>query len=509
MRKTAFVLMLITILSKVLGFGREMVLANYYGTGMVTDTFLIAFTIPSVLFNFISTGVMTGFIPMFTRLEGQEGRQKALRFPSNLTNILLVLAIGIFAIGMIFTQPIVKIFAAGFTGEKLALAVYFARFMMISVFGMAVSSVYRGYLNQHGNFVIPASTGFIMNVFTIAAIVLSAIRQDLLFLAVGAAFAQIIQYVGFIPAVRKTGYRHYRILDFSDPAVRSIVLLALPIIVGVAVQDVGRIVDNTLASYIMEDGGVSILTFANRLIGFVSGIVIISITTAIYPTLSRQASKRDIPAMKDTFRESISMMSILVFPAVVGLMLFATPIISLLFERGEFDAQAVHLTGMALAIYAPSLIGLAFRDVLARMFYSMHDTKTPAVNAVISVVLNVILSVLFATFMGLNGLALGTTVSTIIGALLLLFVLRVRLRGLSLSMLVSGTMKITAASILMGAVSFAFFYYTQGVFSQNLRLLLSIGIAAVVYGVLILVLRIDEARQLVEIVTRKTRKNRD
>lgn len=506
MRKTAIVLMVITILSKILGFGREMVLANYYGTGIVTDTFIIAFTIPTILFNFVSTGVMTGFIPMFTRIESEEGRPKALRFTSNLTNILLIIAFGVFVFGMIFTQPVVKLFAFGFTGEKLALAVYFTRFMMGSVFAIAVSAVYRGYLNQHNNFVVPATTGFIMNVFTIGAIILSAWNQNLIYLAVGAMFAQIIQYVAFIPAVRRTGYRHYPILDFHDSNVRTIVMLALPIIVGVAVQDLNKIVDSNLASFIMRDGGVAILTFANRMIGFVSGIVIISITTAIYPSLSRLAAARNVSAMKDTFRESLSMMNILVMPAVVGFILFSVPIVSLLFGRGAFTEEAVRNTGMVLAIFAPGLLGIAIRDVTSRMFYAMHDTKTPAVNAVITVFLNILFSIIFALFMGLNGLALGTTLATFIGAALLLYVLRVRLQGLYLSSLVGSTVKITVASILMGAIAYAFYSFTGDFFSDNLRLLVSIALAAGSYAVFILVLRVEEARQLIDIVKNRMKR---
>lgn len=503
MKKTAFVLMAITILSKILGFGREMVLANYYGAGTITDAFIIAFTIPTLLFNFVSTGLMTGFIPMFTRIETEKGRPEALRFTSNLTNILLLIALAVFAFGMVFTPFVVKIFAFGFTGEKLELAVYFTRYMMVSVFAIAVSSVYRGYLNQHGNFVVPASTGFIMNVFTIAAIMLSAWYQNLMYLGIGAAFAQIIQYVAFVPAVRRTGYRHFRILDFSDPNVRSIVLMALPIIVGVAVQDVNRIVDNNLATLILEDGGVAILTFANRLVGFVSGIVIISITTAIYPILSRLAIQRDIPAMKTTFRESLSMMNILVMPSVVGLVLFSEPIVSLLFERGEFTAEAVRQTGMVLALYAPSLLGLAISNVLSRMFYALHDTRTPAVNAVITVIMNIVFSILFALFMGIRGLALGTTVATILGALLLLYILRVRMRGLSLKVLVGSTVKITIASLVMGAVSYAFYIYSAGFLGDSLRLLFAIAAAGLVYVVLILLLRVEEAHQLAGIIGRK------
>jgi putative peptidoglycan lipid II flippase len=506
MKKTATVLMVITILSKVMGFAREMSLGYFYGTGAITDAFLIAFTIPGVLFNFVSNGVTTGYIPMFTRIESEEGREKAHRFTANLTNILLIIALIVCVIGLVFTEPIVRIFAAGYTGERLQYTVYFTRFMMFSVFAIGTSSVFRGYLNQHGSFVVPASTGFIMNFFTIGAIILSARFHNLRYLAIGGVAAQIIQYIAFPAAAKKSGYTHSAVLDFSDKHVRAIVMLALPIIVGVAVQDINRIVDNSLASIIMEEGGVTILTFANRMVGFVSGIVIISITTAIYPTLSRLANQRKITEMKDTFRQSMSMMNLLVFPAVTGLMIFSTPIVNLLFGRGKFGPEAVVLTGSALTFNAPSLLGMSIREVLARMFYSLRDTRTPAVNAVITVILNITFSVALSFFIGLNGLALGTTIATILGAVLLFYVLRVRLRGLSLTRLIGSTVKILVASVLMGLAGYAFYRFMAGSIGDNLRLLLSIVISAGVYGVLILLLRVEEARQMLDLVQARIRR---
>ncbi len=506
MQKTAFLLMAITILSKVLGFGRELVMANYYGITAVADAFIVAFTIPSVIFNFLGTGVMTGYIPMYSKIEKEQGKEGVFRFTSNLVNMLMVVAIVLCILGIIFAKQLVLLFAWGFSGEKLAIAEYFTRFFMMSILGAAFSSVFRGFLNQNDNFIVPATTGFIMNVFTITAIALSAMQNNLMILALGTGLAQIFQYVFFIPSIKKTGYVHSWHVDKNDANIKHLALLALPIIMGVAVSDINTLIDRALAS-IVASNGVSVLNYANRLYGFVTGIVIVSISTAIFPTLSRMAADRKVKEMKRTFTRSISMMNLLVLPAVVGFMLYAVPIVDLLFRRGKFDEEAVRLVAGALFMYSPSLIGIAYRDILSRMFYAMHDTRTPAVNAFITVVLNVVFSVALAQFMGLNGLALGTTIATLIGAFILMQILRVRLRGLTLSGIFKSSVKITFSALLMGAVSYAFHVFTAELIkSSTIHIFATILVAVVVYAGAILVLRVDEGKMLIELVTKRIRK---
>ncbi len=506
MQKTAFLLMIITILSKILGFGRELVMANFYGTGDVANAFIVAFTIPTVLFNFIGVGVTTGYIPMLSRIEKEQGIDSGHRFTSNLLNLLMLIAVVICALGIIFAQPLVKLFAWGFTGEVLALATYFTRFMMVAVFGAALSAVFRGYLNYKDNFIVPASTGFIMNIFTISAIVLSATQKNLLFLAAGAGFAQLVQYVFFAPSVKKAGYVHSKYLNWKDPHVKYLVMLALPIIVGVAVADINTMIDRLLASLIAEKG-IAVLTYANRLLGFVSGIVIVSISTAIFPTLSRMAEARKIRDMKRTFCQSISLMNLLVLPSMVGFMLFAEPIVDLLFVRGQFTTQDGVMVASALFFYAPSLIGIAYRDILSRMFFAMHDTRTPAVNAVIMVILNVFFSILLSRFIGLDGLALGTSIATIIGSFILMQVLRVRLRGLTLSTIFKSSVKILICTAIMGVASYLFYRYSQSLFSSDtIRLFAAILVAVATYGVAVLVLRVEEAHQFIDLLARKLKR---
>lgn len=505
MKKTAFILMIVTVLSKVIGFVREMVLANFYGTDMVADAFVIAFAIPVVLFNFVSTGVNTGMIPMLTEIEKNKGKEAGFQFTSNIFNIVTIFSTALFVVGFIFAEPLVKVFAFGFTGEKLRVAALLTRGILIGVYGLAISSVYRGFLHYNGYFTVTAMTGFVMNAFTIAAIVLSALTKNLVILAVGAGLGQLMQYAIFIRPIIKTGYKHSWAIDLKDPHVKQLALLALPIIAGVAVNDINTLIDRNLAS-VFATNGVAVINYANRLIGFVSGIVIVSIVTAIYPTLARMASDKNIKGMKKEFASSISILNLLVIPALVGLALFAKPIVSLLFERGQFNQNDVTMVGTALILYTPMLIGVAYRDVLSRMFYSLHDMKTPAVNAAISMILNVSFSLLFAKFIGLYGLAVGTSIATLLSTLLLMSVLRYRLKGLSLGRIIPSTIKVVISTILMAAASGGFYYYTSIMDGSRLKLILAILIAVAVYGVSVFVSGVDEATELKGILLKRVKR---
>lgn len=170
MKKAALLVMIATILSKVLGFGREIALSFFYGASEITDVYLIAQTIPTVIFSFISAGVATGFIPMYSRILKEDGKLGANKFTSNLSNTLLLLASIIVAIVLLFTGPIVKLFASGFTGETLELAIRFTRISVFGVYFTALLHIFTGYLRLHDKFVIPALVGFPMNLTIIVLI---------------------------------------------------------------------------------------------------------------------------------------------------------------------------------------------------------------------------------------------------------------------------------------------------------------------------------------------------
>lgn len=499
--------MIITVLSKVGGFLREIVLAHFYGASNISDAYIVATSIPTMVIGLIANGITTSYIPVYSGILNEKGKATADRYTSNLANIVLLFATILVILGEIFTVPMVKIFASGFTGETLELAVMFTRWSLFSMYAIGLSSIYRGYLNVNGEYVIPSSTGFLLNVILISSIVLSA-HKHVVILAVGLFLANTLQYVIFVPKMRQLRYRHDKVLDFKDEHIRELVWVAAPVMLSVAVQEINVLVDRTMASRIVV-GGISALNYSNKLIGFVTGIVIVSITTAIYPVMSKQAAAEDYQGLKKTTNEAISMTNLLVIPAMVGLMVLAKPIIAILFGRGEFDQTAIDLTSGALFWYAPILVGYGMRDIINRAFYSFKDMKTPMYNSMVMVVINIILNIILSAIMGIRGLAFATSIASTLGCVSIIYLFRRKMGPFGAKKLLISSLKIIFSALAMGAVAYYAFNLLLAGRSETLRLMVSIILAAATYGILIILLKVDEVKALKDMLAgRLSRKKR-
>lgn len=495
MKATAFILMILSVVSKVFGFVREIVLSYYYGTGMVADAFVIAITVPFVLFNFVTIGVSTSYIPIYNEVYRESGEERANLFTSNLSNIVFFTSILFTVVGIVFAEPLVKLFAMGFEGEKLSITVRFVQLLFLSLFATGFAAVFRGYLQIKNNYIIPATCGLILNIVIILSLVLSSFSGSLI-LMVGTCLAMILQYAYFIPFITKTGYKHKKIIDFSDPHIKQVLIASIPIIFGMAVSDINVIVDKTLASSI-GTGGVSTMNYAARVNNFVTGIVILSIGTVIFPLMSKYSAEDDMKGYKKTIVEAINLSSILIIPATIGFMLYAKPIISLLFERGQFNEQDVIAVSGGLFFYSLGLMGTSFIDIFSKAFYSLKDMKTPVKVSAIIVLINVTLSILFSKFIGLNGLALGTAIASLTGGFLLLILLRNKVGSLGYMGIFKNIAKILLCSAIMGALSYAAFALLLPRLGSDFSLLIAIGVAVVVYLVLVVVMRVEGVMEFV------------
>ncbi len=220
MKKTAILLILITIISKVFGFGREITLSYFYGASNISDAYLISLTIPSVIFAFIGTGISTGYIPMYSNIQQKYGENEGNRFTNNLSNITIIICTIITIFGLIFTEPTVKLFASGFEGETLALAVRFTKISLFGIYFTGLMYIFKGFLQIKGNYIIPALVGFPLNFITIAAIFLSS-KTNILVLAIGSVIATASQLLLLTPYIYKKGYRHRLGLDIKDEHIKK------------------------------------------------------------------------------------------------------------------------------------------------------------------------------------------------------------------------------------------------------------------------------------------------
>ncbi|MBS4223346.1 murein biosynthesis integral membrane protein MurJ [Lederbergia citrea] len=502
MKKMVILLMIITLLSKVTGFAREITLAYFYGASDISDAYFVSTIIPFVIFSFIGVGITSGYIPIFNKIEKNEGALVSNKFTSNLLNVLMILCTIIVIIVELFSYQIVKVFASGFEGEILNLAVLFTRITVLGIYFNVVITIYNGFLQMKNSFVIPAVFGFIFNLFIIISIYLSSLFNVIL-LAIGMLLALLFQTIFLLIYTGKVKKLKYRfVLDLKDKYIMNIGKLALPLTLGVSISQINVLIDKTIASRI-STGGLSALNYADRLNSFILSTVVMSITVVIYPMLSSSSANNKINEFKKIISQSIISITLLLVPATVGAMIFVEPIVNVLFARGAFDSQAISMTSAALFFYSIGMVGIGLREVLSRAFFSMHDTKTPMVNAAIGAVLNIILNIILSKYLGVGGLALATSIAATFTTTILFLNLRKKIGSYGLKKITISFLKILFASLVMGLLSKLSFNYLIVSFSQNLSLFMAILIAGITYFATIYFLKIEDVDIIFKVAKRK------
>lgn len=501
MKKTAFILMLITILSKILGFMREIVLSFMYGTSNISDIYIISLTIPNVIFSFFGIAISTGYIPIYNKILNESNEDVGKEFTNNLINILLVVNTIIIFLGFIFTNQIVRLFASGFEGESLITAVRFTRIGLFGIYSMGIIYIYSSYLQIKNKFIIPALVGIPLNLLVILSIIFSK-KINILILPYGTLFANVIQFLFLLVFMYKNGYSYRWILHIKDKYIKNIILVSLPLIMGISVNQINVLVDRTIASQIAV-GGISALNYANRLNLFIQGIFVMPIATVMFPMVSKMASENNITGLKKSLVESINIINLLVIPATVGSIVFAEPIVRFLFGRGAFDNNAIKLTSNALLYYSIGMLGYGLREILSRTFYSFQDTKTPVINSVIAMIINICLNIILSKYMGIGGLALATSIAAIFCTGLLFINLRKKIGSFKIKYILKVFFKISFCAFAMGIISKLSFNYFLMVMSSSISLCISVIIGVIVYFILIYFMKIEELDTIMILLKKK------
>ncbi|WP_024621026.1 murein biosynthesis integral membrane protein MurJ [Metaclostridioides mangenotii] len=507
--KATLGLMVVTMLSKCLGFAREVVLGAAYG--LESDMYIMAMNIPRVLFALLATAIATTFIPLFYENQKKGGDENALKFSNNIINITLILGIILSILAFIFAEPIVRVFAFGYKGDKFTQTVIFTRIMIFGGLFSGLSSIMTSYLQINGSFKIPGLTGIPFNIIIIVSIVLSIKLNNIYILPIGTLLAMASQFLFQIPYAYKKGYRYKAVFDLKDEYIKKIIYLVSPVFIGVAISQINTTVDRALAST-LNNGSVAALNYANRLNGFVMGLFIASVGAVIYPMLSKFSLNNDNEHFSESIVKSTNIIVLLVMPISIGAIFLSTPIVRFLFERGKFDSQATQMTAIALVFYAVGMLGFGLREILTKVFYSLQDTKTPMINGVICMILNIVFNLVLIRFMGHAGLALGTSLSALICIYLLFRSLKNRIGDFGQGDIFKVMIKTLISSIFMGVAVFFIHRLLSdilgtGFIGEAISLFGSIGIGVSIYLLLIYLLKIEEINIVTDLI--KTRlKNR-
>lgn len=499
--KSALIIVIFTLGSKFLGLFREVLIAAKFGSGTNTDTFLVAMTATILLTGFLSNAISTTFIPVLSEIEFKEGKEGKIEHANNLINVVFMISIILVISGWLAAPVIVKLLANGFQGSQFDLAVKLTRVGLPMILFGGTIGVFTAYLQSEQRFTSTAAIGFPFNFVYIFFLLFLSTKFGIIGLMVAAVIAAGSQLLIQIPEARKAGYQYMLKFDLKDKYITKVVLLSLPVLIGVATNDLNEIIDKTLASSLVS-GSISALSFANKLIDLILGVFISAITTVIFPLLSKQSNSDNILGMKRIMSYGINLILIISIPATVVLIVLASPIVEVAFQRGEFDATATLMTSQALTFYSLGLVAMALRLLLSRVYYSRQDTKTPMVNSAISVGINVVLNLILVKFMAHSGLALATSIATTIATFLLLYGLKKKIGSLGTKGYITTFLKTGLASGVTGVVVYFIYHGIYEAIGASkiynlISLLLAIGVGAVLYTVLCYLLKVKEVRDVI------------
>ncbi|MBU5427908.1 murein biosynthesis integral membrane protein MurJ [Tissierella pigra] len=505
--KSALIIIIFSLGSKFLGFIREVLIAAKFGSSIETDTFFIALSASALISGFLSNAISTTFIPVISEVESKKGKKGKIEHTNNMINVIFFVSLILLVIVSLGTPMLVKLLASGFEGKQFDLAVKLTRIGLSMILFSGVIGVMTGYLQSEQRFNATAMIGFPFNfVYIFFLLFLSSMFgiKGLMVAGVVATFSQLLVQ---IPEARASGFRYKFIFDIKDKYIRKVLYLSLPVLIGVAINDLNAVVDRTLASNLVL-GSISALNYANKLSGLILGVFISAITTVIFPVLSKEANNENIDGVKSTMSYGINLILLITIPATVGMIVLAKPIVEIAFQRGEFDATATLMTSQALVFYSMGLVASSLRLLITRVYYSLQDTKTPMINGVISVGFNIILNLILVRFMAHAGLALATSIAITIATIMLLYGLKKKIGSLGTKQYITTFFKTGLASSIMGLVAYIAYNGLYGILGVSklynlMSLLVAVGLAVIVYGVSCYLFKIEEVRDAVHKIIKK------
>ncbi len=505
--KSAAMIAIFTLLSKALGFIREVMIASRYGSGIETDTYFVAMTATVIIVGTLGAALNTTLIPIFSEIGEKRGTNGQLKYLNNILNLVFLSTLILAILGFIFSPLIIKVLAKGFEGPQFDLAVKLNRVGLPIIIFLGFTHVLSGFLHSKQIFGPHAIMGFPYNAVFLIYLFLFSKNTNIAVLMGVSVIAASTQFLIQVPAVRHLGYRYSLNVNLNDPYLKKAMILIFPVLIGSAVQQINVIIDKTLASDLVR-GSISALTYSSRINELIISVFVAAIATVIFPMLSSAFSRNEDDLVKDIFKQGVNIILIITIPATIGIMLLAKPMVFLFFQRGAFDDLATTMTSGALVFYAIGLVGASLRLMLNKVFYSFQDTRTPMINGAIAVGLNVVLNLILIKSMQHRGLALATSISTTISTAILFISLRKKLGHIGLGNMAATFIKTLVSALVMGGVVYLLYFKLGALLPdvkivQMIMLLVSVAVGAIVYFILCLLFRIKEMKLLVRSIIRR------
>jgi len=477
-KKNIFTIALLTLISRIFGLIRSILLASFLGTTFIADAFTIAFKIPNLLRRLVAEGSMTAaFLPVFSDVQKESGNDKKKEsiFLSKFYSLAFIILFCICLLGIYFTPLLINlIYSLG--NQQTELTIFLTRYMFAYLGFISLAAITQSVLNANFKFVIPAINPVILNIAIISSaiflkdiistellfkilpqtkiyllndqILLKATKASLAF-ATGVLIGGVLQLIIQLPLLFKLGYSIIFTTSFKDKYISLIGKLMIPGLFGMGIYQINSLIADPFVLAYLEKGSISALNYSNRLVEFTLGIFVISLSTVILPSLSKSVSNKNMKEYSNLIINAIRLVIFISIPATFGLISLREELITLLFKTGLFDNRSTFLVSQAVLYHSSGLIFIAIYRIYSPAFFALKDTKTPVKGAFISLIVNLILCAILPKYMGIGGIALASSVAALFNGIYLMLKLKKIVKDLNPCIFIKPFYKSLISALIM------------------------------------------------------------
>ncbi len=503
--RSAGVVSIAVMFSRILGLIREQVFAAFFGAGTANDAFVVAFRIPNLLRDLFGEGALSAaFVKVFTEYDQTKTRQQTWQLASIALLFFTLLLSFITLVAIFFSDKIIFLFAPEFSevAGKLQLTIFLTRVMMPFLVFISLSAVVMGILNTRGRFFIPALASSFFNLGSIVggvgfAMLLPHYKIPAITgMAIGTLIGGFLQLAIQLPSLFREGFRFSFSLNFKHPGLLKILRLMVPAVIGLSATQINVFINTSFAASCVE-GSVSWLQYSFRLVQLPIGIFGVAIGIAAMPQLAKHASHKDTNKLRETFVSSLLLVFSLTIPAAAGLYLLSSPIITLIFERGAFTSSDTLATAQALSLYSLGLFAYASNKVIVPVFYAIEKTIYPVLASFLAIIVNIAFITVTIRYLNHLSIALSMSITMFCNFIFLCVILYRKIEGYDLFYLAKGLGKIMIATAVMSLVIEALKMYLSrlfngGILSLFIAVFITIITSVVIYAILVISLRLGE-----------------
>jgi len=505
--KSTFIIMIVSLVSRALGFIRDMLIAKGFGAGMYTDAYNIAVTIPETIFTLVGLAISTAFLPTLSKIKAKNGQKDMYSFANNVINILFIISLILFIITSIFSKELVFILANGFSEEAALLAIKLTRITLINLLFLSINACFTSLLQVNEDFVVPAILGLFFNLPMITYLLVFR-NYDIVGLTIANVIGNFFRVAVQVPSLVKHGYKYEFAIDLRDERLKAILILIIPVIIGAGANSLNMVVDKNIASS-LEVGSVSALDYAQKLIFFINSIITTSIASVVYPLMANMRNNGDKNGFVETLKKSIIYLAILLIPITIGIIIFNRDIVKIIYERGEFTEYAVNLTTLALLGYGVGIFFTGIRDILNSTLFSMGKTKITTINGIIGVAINIIFSITLSKSIGIIGIALASAIAMAVTSILLFISIIKIERRFEIRDILKKISIIVINSLIMGSVISIIVICLRNKLNSIILLLLGTSVGIIIYLFLCYIFKIEEVIEIKSLIFNKIKRQED